>query len=120
MIGQPLAMEGAYAFFIESVFLGVLLYGRKIVPPVLYAIAAICVWAGSWLSGYFIVVTDAWMQHPVGYVEQNGRIVLRSLRDVLLSDYAIWQYAHVMTSALLAGRLHRRRDRRVLRARAAR
>jgi cytochrome d ubiquinol oxidase subunit I len=103
VIGQPLAMEGVYAFFLESVFLGVLLYGKKLVSPALYLVAAICVWLGSWLSGYFIVVTDAWMQHPVGYDTVSGKIVLRSLADVLFNDYAVWQYAHVMVSSLLAG-----------------
>jgi cytochrome d ubiquinol oxidase subunit I len=103
VIGQPLAMEGVYAFFLESVFLGILLYGKNRVAPALYAASAICVWAGSWLSGYFIVVTDAWMQHPVGFEVRNGTIVLRSLAAVLGNDYAQWQYAHVMVGALLAG-----------------
>src|ERR1700729_3038871 len=67
VIGQPLAMEGVYAFFLESIFLGVLLYGKRIVPRALHTFSALMVWCGSWLSGYFIVVTDAWMQHPVGY-----------------------------------------------------
>ncbi len=67
VIGQPLAMEGTYAFFLESVFLGILLAGRDRVPGSLYVASAVLVWLGSWISGYFIVVTDAWMQHPVGY-----------------------------------------------------
>ena len=67
VIGQPLAMEGTYAFFLESIFLGVLLWGKDRVAPWLYSTSAVAVWAGSWLSGFFIVVTDAWMQHPVGY-----------------------------------------------------
>jgi cytochrome d ubiquinol oxidase subunit I len=62
------------------------------------------VWLGSWLSGYFIVATDAWMQHPVGYaVASNGRIDLTSINAVLLSPFAWWQYTHVMTAALLTG-----------------
>src|SRR5579862_4402361 len=62
VIGQPLAMEGVYAFFLESVFLGVLLYGKGKVSGSLYAGSAIAVWLGSWLSGFFIVATNAWMQ----------------------------------------------------------
>src|SRR5580698_3327410 len=60
VIGQPLAMEGVYAFFLESIFLGVLLYGRGRVSQGLYALSAVAVWLGSWLSGFFIVATDAW------------------------------------------------------------
>jgi cytochrome d ubiquinol oxidase subunit I len=104
VIGQPLMIEGVYAFFFESVFLGVLLYGRERVTPVLYAISATAVWMGSWLSGYFIVVTDAWMQHPVGYVlGRGGTIELQSLPAVLVSPFAAWQYAHVITGAIVAG-----------------
>ncbi len=104
VIGQPLAMEGVYAFFLESVFLGVLLYGRERVSRGLHAFSALAVWLGSWLSGFFIVATDAWMQHPVGYaVARDGSIELRSLAAVLLSPFAWWQYAHVMTGAVVAG-----------------
>lgn len=104
VIGQPLAMEGVYAFFLESVFLGVLLYGRDRVSKQLYALSAIVVWLGSWLSGFFIVATDAWMQHPVGYtLAANGRIDLQSLWTVLLSPFAWRQYFHVMTGAIVAG-----------------
>lgn len=104
VVGQTLAMEGVYAFFLESVFLGVFLYGRRRVSPAFYAASAVCVWAGSWLSGFFIVATDAWMQHPVGYaIAKNGTIELRDIGAVLLSPFAWWQYAHVMTGALLTG-----------------
>jgi cytochrome d ubiquinol oxidase subunit I len=104
VVGQPLALEGIYAFFFESVFLGVFLYGRRRVSPTLYAFAAVALLAGSWLSGFFIIATNAWMQHPVGYrALPNGRIELTSLTSVLLSPFAWWQYAHVMTAALLAG-----------------
>ena len=104
VIGQPLMIEGVYAFFLESIFLGVLLYGRERVSPRLYLFSAVAVWLGSWLSGYFIVVTDAWMQHPVGYsLGPAGQIQLQSLAAVLFSPFAQWQYAHVMTGAVVAG-----------------
>lgn len=104
VVGQPLALEGIYAFFLESVFLGVFLYGRKSVRPWFYALSAVAVWIGSWLSGFFIVAADAWMQHPVGYrIDRHGGIELTSLQALLLSPFAWWQYAHVMTGALLAG-----------------
>lgn len=104
VVGQPLALEGIYAFFFESIFLGIFLYGRKRVSPKLYAFSALALWAGSWLSGFFIISTNAWMQHPVGFrVAADGHIELTSLSAVLLSPFAWWEYAHVMTGALLAG-----------------
>jgi cytochrome d ubiquinol oxidase subunit I len=61
---------------------------------------------GSWLSGYFIVVTDGWMQHPVGYViGPNGVLVVTSLWAVLTNSFALWQYAHVLSGALVTGGL---------------
>jgi cytochrome bd ubiquinol oxidase subunit I len=103
-VGVPLAMEGTYAFFLESVFLGALLYGRGAIVTRLQAISAMLVWIGSWLSGYFIIATDAWMQHPVGYsVEANGTVRLDDLAALLFSKFAGWQFAHVMTGALVTG-----------------
>jgi cytochrome bd ubiquinol oxidase subunit I len=104
VIGQPLAMEGTYAFFLESIFLGVLLYGKSHVAPWLYGSSAVLVWLGSWLSGFFIVATDAWMQHPVGYtITPSGVIELTSLPAVLLSPWAWWQFLHVLCGAMVAG-----------------
>ena len=104
VIGQPLAMEGVYAFFLESVFLGIMLYGRRRVSPRLYAWSATLVGIGSWLSGFFIVATDAWMQHPVGYrVASDGSIRLADIGALLFSPFAWWQYAHVLVGALVAG-----------------
>ena len=73
VIGQTLAMEGMFAFFLESAFLGLFLYGEKRLSPRMHWFAAFMVFVGSWLSGYFIVATDAWMQHPVGYEHDGGR-----------------------------------------------
>lgn len=104
IVGQPLAMEGIYAFFLESIFLGVFFYGRDRVSPRLYVLSAVLIWAGSWLSGFFICATNAWMQHPVGYsLGSDGRLRLDSLAAVLLSPFLWWQYLHVMTGALVTG-----------------
>lgn len=104
VVGQTLAMEGVFAFFLESVSLGVFLYGRTRVSRGFYAASAAAIWVGSWLSGFFIVATDAWMQHPVGYgIAANGTIQLRDIGAVLLSEFAWWQYSHVMTGAFLSG-----------------
>jgi cytochrome bd ubiquinol oxidase subunit I len=104
VVGQPLAMESLFAFFLESVFLGVLLYRRSGVPTMFTAWSGILVCVGSFLSGFFIVATNAWMQHPVGYsLASDGTIRLESVWAVLSSPFLRWQYAHVLTGALLAG-----------------
>ena len=63
VIGQPLAMEGVFSFFLESAFLGLFLYGEKRLSKRMHWLSAVMVWLGSWISGFFIIVTDAWMQH---------------------------------------------------------
>ena len=102
VIGQTLAMEGVFAFFLESSFLGLFLFGEKKLGPRLHFLSAFMVFLGSWISGYFIIVTDAWMQHPAGYVPgPNGTVTLRSLGDLLLNPWALWQYLHNMTGAVV-------------------
>src|SRR6266852_306514 len=67
VIVQTLAMEGVFSFFLESSFLGLFLYGEGRLSPKAHWFAAFLVFLGSWMSGYFIIATDAWMQHPSGY-----------------------------------------------------
>ena len=73
VIGQALAMEGVFAFFLESTFLGLFLFGEKRLGPRRHLAAAVALSLGSWLSGYFIIVANAFMQHPVGYRAGRGR-----------------------------------------------
>jgi len=104
VIGQTLAMEGMFAFFLESSFLGLFLFGEKRLSPRAHLASAFAVFAGSWLSGYFIVATDAWMQHPVGYaIAANGSVQLSSLSALLCNSWAFWQYVHTMGGALVTG-----------------
>jgi cytochrome bd ubiquinol oxidase subunit I len=104
IVGQPLSMESVFAFFLESVFLGVLLYRRRETPTAFVAWSAVLVAAGSWISGYFIIATEAWMQHPVGYrVAADGTILLDDIWAVLTSSFLGWQFVHVLTGALVAG-----------------
>ncbi|MEJ7605588.1 MAG: cytochrome ubiquinol oxidase subunit I [Bryobacteraceae bacterium] len=104
VIGQTLAMEGVFAFFLESTFLGLFLFGEKRLGARLHWLAAFAVFLGSWLSGYFIIVTDAWMQHPVAYsVGADGKIVLTSFTGLLLNPWAFWQYWHNMIGAVVTG-----------------
>src|SRR6184192_888802 len=75
VIGLTLAMEGMFAFFAESAFLGLFLFGEKRLGPKLHLLTAVMMFLGSWLSGYFIIVTNAFMQHPVGYaVTRSGAL----------------------------------------------
>ena len=104
VIGQTLAMEGLFAFFLESTFLGLFLYARKRLGPRAHWASAVAVWLGSWLSGYFIVATNAWMQHPVGYeIGANGAAQLTSFWSLLLNPWAIWGYLHTMVGAVQTG-----------------
>src|SRR5271169_1785169 len=104
VIGQTLAMEGVFSFFLESSFLGLFLFGEKRLGRIGHWWAAFLVWLGSWMSGYFIVATDAWMQHPVGYtVGPHGEILLSSFWGLVLNKWAVWQYAHTMIGATQTG-----------------
>ena len=104
VIGQTLAMEGMFSFFLESTFLRIVYFGEKRLRPKLHWLSAIAVWAGSWLSGFFIIATDAWMQHPVGYtVGPDGAIVLTSLSELLTNPWILWQYTHNMLASVVTG-----------------
>ena len=104
VIGQTLAMEGVFSFFLESSFLGIFLFGEKRLGRMGHWFSGFAVFLGSWLSGFFIVATDAWMQHPVGYrMAANGTIELASFWDLLLNRWALWQYAHTMLGAVQTG-----------------
>jgi len=106
VIGQTLAMEGMFAFFLESTFLGLFLYGEKQLSKGMHWFSALMVFLGSWLSGYFIVATDAWMQHPVGYERvANGSVQLTGFWQLVLNPWAGWQYAHNMGGAVITGAL---------------
>jgi cytochrome bd ubiquinol oxidase subunit I len=104
VIGQPLAMEGVFSFFLESAFLGLFLYGEKKLSRIGHWWAAFAVFFGSWLSGYFIIVTDAWMQHPVAFQRApDGMFHLTSFWGLLLNPWALIQYGHNMCGALITG-----------------
>lgn len=104
VIGQTLAMEGVFAFFMESSFLGLFLFGEQRLGRWGHWLVAVLVFVGAWLSGFFIVCTNAWMQHPVGYhLGPDGQILIESLSGLLLNPWAWRQYAHTMNGALVTG-----------------
>ena len=102
VIGQPLAMEGVFSFFLESTFLGLFLFGEKRLSKWAHWGSAFMVFIGSWISGFFIIVTDAWMQHPVAYkLLPNGTFELTSFWGLLMNPWAWLQYAHNMCGAVV-------------------
>ena len=90
VIGQTLAMEGVFSFFLESAFLGLFLFGEKrLLGRWAHWWLGVAMFLGSWLSGYFIIVTDAWMQHPVAYARlPDGSFDVASFWGLLLNPWA--------------------------------
>jgi cytochrome d ubiquinol oxidase subunit I len=102
VIGQTLAMEGVFAFFLESAFLYLFLFGEKKLSPRAHLGVAVLVMTGAWASGFFIVATNAFMQHPVGHiVGDDGVVRLASLAEFLFSRWAFVEYAHTMTGSVV-------------------
>ncbi len=102
VIGQPLAMEGVFSFFLESTFLGLFLFAEKRLTKLAHFGSALMVFIGSWISGFFIIVTDAWMQHPVAYhLLPNGTYEVSSFWGLLFNPWAWLQYAHNMCGAVV-------------------
>ncbi len=104
VIGQTLAMEGVFSFFLESTFLGLFVYGEKHLSPKIHWVTAFLVFLGSWMSGFFIIATDAWMQNPTGYkLGPNDQILLDSFWGLILNPWVLWQYLHNMIAAVVTG-----------------
>jgi cytochrome bd ubiquinol oxidase subunit I len=102
IIGQTLALEGIFAFFLESSFLGVLLFAEGRVRPWIHWLSAVLVAAGALLSGLFITATNAWMQHPVGYrIAPDESVQMANFWALLANRFLWWQYAHIINGALL-------------------
>jgi len=104
VIGQTLAMEGVFAFFLESSFLAIMLAGEKRVGPTLHLVATLLVALGAWLSAYFILATDAWMQHPVAWQRQaDGSLAIDSIRRLLGNSWLLWQFLHNQSASMVTG-----------------
>ncbi len=104
IIGQSLAMEGMFAFLLESAMIGALIWGEKRLGPRNHFLVAVGVAVGSWASAYFILVTNAFMQHPVGYaVAPDGSLHLASISVYLSNPWAWVEFAHNQAAALVTG-----------------
>jgi cytochrome d ubiquinol oxidase subunit I len=104
LIGQTLAMEGMFAFFLESAMIGAMVWGERRLSPRNHFLTTVGVAVGSWASGYFILVTNAFMQHPVGYsMAADGSLRLQSLAAYLLNPWALIMFLHNQCAAVVTG-----------------
>jgi cytochrome bd ubiquinol oxidase subunit I len=103
IFGAPLAMEGLAAFFLESTFLGLWLFGWDKLPRLIHLLTIWLVFIGSVLSGAFIMAANSWMQHPVGYVMVNGKPQLNDIWALFTNPVFLWGYSKVIGAALVTG-----------------
>ncbi|WP_152286263.1 cytochrome ubiquinol oxidase subunit I [Flavicella marina] len=102
VVGQTLAMEGMFSFFLESSFLGLFLFGEKLLGHKLHFLTGFLVFLGSWMSGWFILATNAWMQHPVGYeILENGKFVLTHFSELFTNPWLLPAYLHNQAASLV-------------------
>jgi cytochrome d ubiquinol oxidase subunit I len=103
VFGAPLAIEGLAAFFLESTFLGLWIFGWNRLSPRLHLGTIWLVTLGTWLSAYFILAANSWMQHPVGSKVEGGQAVLTSVWSLLSATFALWAFGHTMLAGLTVG-----------------
>jgi cytochrome bd ubiquinol oxidase subunit I len=105
IFGAPLAMEGLAAFFLESTFLGLWLFGWGRLTPRVHLACAWLLAIGSTLSAFFILAANSWMQHPVGYAfnEQAGRAEMKSIFHVLTNSTVLYAFPHTVLGAATTG-----------------
>ncbi len=102
VIGQTLAMEGTFSFFLESSFLALFIFGEKLMGQRLHFLTGFLVFLGSWASGYFILATNAWMQHPVGYeILDNGKFVLTNFSALFSNPWLLPAFLHNQLASLV-------------------
>jgi cytochrome bd ubiquinol oxidase subunit I len=103
VFGAPLAIEGLAAFFLEATFLGLWIFGWDRLSPRLHLATIWLVALGTWLSAYFILVANSWMQHPVGYKLVDGEAQLTDVWALLSNEFALRAYLHVLLVGLTTG-----------------
>jgi len=103
IFGAPLAAEGVFAFFLESVFIGILIFGRNRVSKRAYWSSAFLVFFGAHLSGVWIIIANSWMQTPAGFAIEGGRAVLKDFFAAALNPSTIIRYVHTMVAGWITG-----------------
>jgi cytochrome bd ubiquinol oxidase subunit I len=103
VFGAPLAMEGLLAFFAESTFIGLWLFGRNRLPPLVHTISICLVSLGTVVSAFFILTANAWMQHPVGYRVVGHKALLTDFWAVLRNSTLWAEFSHTVLAAFVTG-----------------
>lgn len=103
IFGSPLAIEALVAFFLESTFIGLWIFGRDRFSRKIRAFSIWMVAIGTNLSALWIITADGFMQHPVGYVLRNNRAELASFTDVVTNSYVWYMFFHTIIGSYLAG-----------------
>jgi cytochrome d ubiquinol oxidase subunit I len=103
IFGAPLAMEGLAAFFLESTFLGLWLFGWDKLSRRVHLATIWLVAFGAMLSAAFIMAANSWMQHPVGYVTVHGKPVLNDVWALFTNPVWIWGYSKVILASIVTG-----------------
>jgi len=103
IFGAPLAAEGVFAFFLESSFLGLYLFGRNRVSKGVHWFSALMVAVGATISAFWILLANSWQQTPAGYVVQNGRAELTSFAEAAFNPSMWIRFFHTLDAALISG-----------------
>jgi cytochrome d ubiquinol oxidase subunit I len=105
VFGSPLAIEGLGAFMLETTFIGLWVFGRDRLSPKVHLATIYLVWLGTWLSAYFIIAANSWMQHPVGYHidKQDGRAEADDIVHILFQEFAVVAWGHAILAGMMTG-----------------
>ena len=103
IFGAPLAMEGLFAFFAESTFIALWMFGRNRLPPLAHTLSIWVVSLGTIVSAFFILTANAWMQHPVGYGIVGNKAELTDFWAVLRNDTLWAEFSHTVLAAFVTG-----------------
>jgi cytochrome d ubiquinol oxidase subunit I len=103
IFGAPLAMEGLLAFFLESTFVGLWIFGRNRLPPLVHTLSICIVSLGTMVSAFFILTANSWMQHPVGYRVAGHQALLTNFWAVLGNSTQWAEFAHTVLAAFVTG-----------------
>ena len=103
VFGAPLAIEGLGAFMLEATFIGLWFFGWDRLSPKVHLATIYLVWAGTWLSAYFILAANSWMQHPVGYElnSQTGRAEATDIFKILFQGFVFFAWGHAILAGIL-------------------
>lgn len=105
IFGAPLAAEGIFAFFLESVFLSILVFGRNKVSKKFFLLSAFLVFFGAHLSGLWIIIANSWMQTPMGFKIEDGRAILTSFFEAAINKSTLIRYIHTVIAGWITGTL---------------